>query len=290
MANRTQVGRAKAMILLPAMLLGQNGHLSDAAQKLLDKPRLGDAQLTLTDGRKPKGRIVRVTDQYVVLDCDDIPLSKVVSVQWIHTFQGARIATEQVLYLSWLAPFYAFVAVKYSFQRRFPPLKPLSGSWEHDGTAESRLRFGGNVVYYETTISRKGRWSVERDRLRLTYDGGLESVIPFRFDCAELILDRPVRTFADQSKHKHAAPPIVGDWHEANSGLSIQPDGGFEERTWKVRMGTFERSETGVNMHWTDLDGPGGAEWVAQIRHRRIVVRIGGVITDFRYVPTVMWE
>jgi len=57
------------------------------------------------------------------------------------------------------------------------------------------------------------------------------------------------------------------------------------EQQWEVRKGTFENSATSVNMHWTDSTGPGGAEWIAQIKHRHILVSVGGVLTEYHYVP-----
>jgi hypothetical protein len=38
------------LILIPATLVGQNSQLSEAAAKLLRKPRLGSAQITRPDG------------------------------------------------------------------------------------------------------------------------------------------------------------------------------------------------------------------------------------------------
>ena len=77
------------MMLIPALLLGQNSQLSDAARVLLSKPQVGSAQLTWLGGRKQDGRIVRVTDQFVTFvtnqkpsTSENVDLSKIAAVQW----------------------------------------------------------------------------------------------------------------------------------------------------------------------------------------------------------------
>src|ERR1700680_3523294 len=112
------------------MLLGQNSQnskLSDAAQKLVNRPRLGSAQLTWTDGRAEQGRIVRVTDQFIAfwtntrpVTCENVELSKVAAVQWLHTTgEGGAVshAAEAVYFGAILAPFYIGNAVANPLKR-----------------------------------------------------------------------------------------------------------------------------------------------------------------------------
>jgi ribulose kinase len=63
------------------------------------------------------------------------------------------------------------------------------------------------------------------------------------------------------------------------------PDGSVTEQKWEVRKGTFENSPTSVKMHWTDSTAPGDAEWIAQIKHRNILLNVGGVLMEYHYVP-----
>jgi hypothetical protein len=67
--------------------------------------------------------------------------------------------------------------------------------------------------------------------------------------------------------------------------LILKADGSIQERKTDLRTGSFERTSRGVTIHWTDDQGPGGALWDAQIQHRHIVVRLGGVVTEYHYIP-----
>jgi hypothetical protein len=286
-------------MLLPAMLLGQNPQLSDAAQKLVNRPRLGIAQLTWVDGRTQKGRIVRVTDQFIAFEtnirppvCESVELSKVAAVQWFRTpgEGGAGSRAAGVVFLgAILAPFYVGNAAADPFKRISPPLNPLRGSWELNGPSRGALKsslvFKGKTVEYRTITGKRGRWSVERDLLRLTFDGEPDSVTSFHFDCGELILDNPTSKLREGSDRKRATQPIVGDWHGSRYKLNLKSDGTVIEQKGEVRNGTFENSATSVKMHWTDSTGPGGAEWIAQIKHRHILVSVGGVLMEYHYVP-----
>ena len=286
-------------ILLPALLVGQNSQLSDAARKLVSKPRLGSAQLTWADGRTQKGRIVRVTDQFIAFEtnvrpaaCENVELSKVAAVHWFRTpgegGAGSR-AAEGVFLGAILAPFYIGNAVTDPFKRISPPLKPLRGYWEFSGPSAGVLKrslvFTDNTVQYRAITSKRGRWSVEQDLLHLTFDGEPESVTSFHFDCGELILNNPTSAFRESSDRKRATSPIVGDWHGSNYNLDLKSDGRATEQRWEARKGTFENRVATVKMHWTDSTAPGGAEWIAEIKHRHILVSVGGVLMEFHYVP-----
>jgi hypothetical protein len=286
-------------ILLPAMLLGQNSQLSDAAQKLLNKPRLGRAQLTWADGRTQRGRIVRVTDQFIAFEtnirppvCENVELSKVAGVQWLRTpgegSAGSR-AAGIVFVGAILAPFYVGHAAADPFKRISPPMRPLSGSWERNGPSrgglKSSLVFRGNTVQYRAITGKRGRWSVERGLLRLTFDGEPDWVTSFHFDCGELILDNPTSKFREVSDRHRATPPIVGDWQGSEYTLNLKSDGSVTKQKAEVRNGTFENNATSVKMHWTDSTGLGGADWIAQIKHRHIWVSVAGVFMEYHYVP-----
>jgi hypothetical protein len=286
-------------MLLPAMLSGRNSQPSDAAQKLVNKPRLGIAKLTWTDGRTQKGRVVRVTDQFIAFEtnirppvCENVEVSKVAAVQWFRSPGGAGAGTRaaEAVYLgAVLAPFYVGNAVSNPLKRISPPLKPLRGLWELNGLSRGALKsslvFKGNTVQYQTITAKRGRWSVERDRLRLTFDGEPDSVSSFHFDCGELVLDNPTSKFRESSDRKRATPPIVGDWRRSNYSLNLKSDGTVTEQKADVLNGTFENNATSVKMHWTNSTGPGGVEWIAQIKHRHILVSVGGVLMEYHYIP-----
>lgn len=130
-------------ILFPAVLLAQDARLSDAAKKLISKPRLGNAQLTWTDGRTQDGRITRASGQLVAFRtnavpavCENVELSKLAAVQWQSTGSDASVvsgAVGAVYAAAVLTPSYIAGVVAGPFKRISPPLKPLRGIWELDG-------------------------------------------------------------------------------------------------------------------------------------------------------------
>ena len=289
-----------SFILLPAVVLAQNPHLSEAARKLVNKPRLGLAQLTLSDGRTQEGRIRRVTDEFVALEtnprpnklCENIARSRVAELRWLPTpgtNPTAKDAGAAVLIGAFLGIAYAENAVSNPFRRIAPPLNPPRGSWELRGSSRdsftSSLEFKRNTVEYRTTTRKRGGWSVERNLLRLKIDGEPDRLTPFRFDCGELILDNPASRLTDIGNHKHAVAPLVGEWHGSNYGLTLEANGNAIEQGWSVRKGTFETNKASVKMRWSDSGGAGGPEWIAEIKDRYILVSIGGVLMKYHYVP-----
>jgi hypothetical protein len=69
---------------VPLLTTGQekDAGISTSVIKLLQKPRLGSAQLTWRDGRTQKGIIIRVTDQFIAFEttqgprvCENVGLS-----------------------------------------------------------------------------------------------------------------------------------------------------------------------------------------------------------------------
>ena len=289
------------LILLPAMLAGQDAKLSDAARELVDKPRLGRAKITLVDGTAQEGRVKRVTDEFIAFEhykplaCEDVELSNITAVQWLQSPRqpGARARMADVIFGgAILAPFAGVDAIADAFKGLSPPLKPLRGSWEireRRGAPTSILEFEGNTVQDRTYRTREGRWSIEQNQLHMVLDGEPESVTPFHFECGELVLDHPAGKLQDAMRRSRASAPIIGIWAGTNFHLRIMPDGTLVEQKWEVRKGTFKSSTTEVKMHWSDSSGLGGSEWIAQIKHHHIVVRIGGVTIVYRYVlPTTM--
>ena len=173
-----------------------------------------------------------------------------------------------------------------------PPLKPLRGIWEAGDPAGggSRLEFTGDSVSYAATTDQRGRWAVEEDRLRLTLEGEPESVRPFHFDCGTLVLENPVIKFGPLIHPREATAPVVGDWQswngaDSNYSLNLKSDGSFTARKGEIRKGTFENTATSVKMRWTNATGPGGAEWIAQIQDKHILISLDGGTTEYHYVP-----
>jgi hypothetical protein len=287
------------LILIPATMAGQNRQLSEAAAKLLRKPQLGNAQLTRSDGRKDEGRIVRVTDQFITFEtnskpssCENVELSKVAAVHWLGTTNN-RSASEFggiVLLGALLAPQFAGYAIADPFRRISPPLQPLRGTWEavnqSRGGSASTMKFKGSTIEGHFTTVRNGHYSVGRDQLHMMFNGEPETVIPFRFNCTQLILDSPAGTLGWSKAPSHVSGPIVGEWGNKSLTLNFKLDGSFEERKEEVRSGTFEQTAAGLKIHWNDGQGQGGQEWNAQIEHRHMVIRIGSVVAEYRYVPS----
>ncbi len=277
-----------------------NHKISESVDKLLRKPRLGSAQLTWADGRKQKGRILRVTDEFIAFATDFLPsacknveLSEVAGVKFFHA-PGSDVAylVGELFLAAFFAPFLVADGVAEPFRQT--PLEPLRGTWKASGRSHglltSSLEFTGNKVVYRTTIRKRGRWSVERGELHLAVEGEPEWITAFHFVCDELVLDNPVEYFREWTKRSHPAAPIIGDWRGHQTRLTIEPNGSLIEEKDMVQKGTFQNSSTSVNMHWADSAGPGGAEWVAQIAHRHIVVSVGGATTEYHYLKPSLVE
>jgi hypothetical protein len=273
-----------------------NHKISDAANKLLRKPRLGSAELTWADGRKQKGRFLRVTNEFIAFQtdfrrsaCENVALSEIADVKYFRApgepGAGSDVArvVGGVFLMAFLVPYVVADAVAEPFRQT--PLKPLRGTWEasgpSDGHVGSSLDFTGNKVVYRTTIRKRGRWSIERGELHLAVDGEPEWITSFHYECEELVLDNPAEKFREWGNRSRPAGPIVGDWHGRQTRLTIDLDGRLFEEKDVVRDGTFQNTSASVNMHWADSTGPGGTEWTAQIAHRHIVVSIGGATTEY---------
>jgi hypothetical protein len=242
------------LIVIPAMLLGQDGQLSEAARTLLIKPRPGPAQLTWIGGRKEYGYIARVTDQFVTFvtksdpkNCENVELSQVAAVRWTPVPRENRLLrTGGIAFVgAVLSPFYAGHEVAEPFHRMFPPLKPLRGKWESislsPGGGRSSLYFDGSTVQYQAETLNQGRYHADQDRLYMIFTGGPETVVQFHFNCNRLIFNTPPVEFVSAwTSLLRAAPPIVGNWHNSDSDLDLKRDGSFEERKKELRKGMFE--------------------------------------------------
>jgi hypothetical protein len=281
------------VLLIPVLAAAQADppQLSEAARKLLRKPRSGNARLTFSDGKKVDGQVLWVTDQFVTfqtrtrLSCEDVEWSRVADVRWLGT-PIREAVTLPVAYI-WVGiftgPFYIGNIIANVFRRISPPLRPPGGRWESVGDGgKSSLDFKGSTVHSRATIITHGRYSVAGDRLRMMPDGKPDSVVPFHIICRHLTLESVAGSFSyfGAVAPHHVAAPIVAEWNGPNSNLTFEPDGSFKEQKGEIRDGTFVRTATGVNIHWSD-----GQDWSAQIEHRHIVIRAGGVVTEYRYVP-----
>lgn len=282
-------------VLSLSLIVGQDSGgsaLSASVTKLLRKPRVGIVILTRRDGQLQGGRIVRVTDRFVAFQpdvrlsgCRNLQLSEIDSIKWLRapgTGHVLKDAPEMALFTVFVAAVTIADAVAYPFERLSPPLKPLSDSWV---ARDSSLEFRGDGVKYQRMTRKRGHWSVEANRLHLVVEGEPETVVPFHFDCGAVVLDNHAAVFRDFSQPSPAREPIIGDWDLRGERLNIRPDGTFSEEDTETREGTFTNTTSSVTIQWKDSTGPGGAQWVAPIRHHHIVISVGGVTTEYHYVP-----
>jgi hypothetical protein len=279
------------LILIPVLLAGQSDQLSLAARRLLEHPRSGEAELTWADGRKAEGYIRRVTDQFVSFSsvqpfaCENVPLTNITAVQWLHTSNnfGARELGEAAFLFTVLSPFFVAHEIADPIHRMAPPLHHLKGNWasiQHPGESKSSFTFGGSKVQYAGEVVRKGRYSVEQGHLRLIFEEGPETVTTVRFDCDDLILENVAERFQLRSGRDHVTGPLVGTWSQKGVTLELEANGVLVERRDETRTGIFEKTAKNVKIHWA-----GGEEWIAQVKHHHLFVRVGGVLTEYRYVP-----
>jgi hypothetical protein len=198
---------------------------------------------------------------------------------------------DEVALFAVFLPFFVADAVVEPFKRVSPPMRPLRGTWESGGSRampKGSLEFTGDTVKCRSMTSKRGHWSAENGRLHLTWDGEPEWVGRFHFECGNLVVENPSEVFT-ASNGSQVTAPIVSDWYRNDHYLNLKPDGSVTEQKFWTRSGTFENSSTGVRMHWTDSTGPGGGEWIAQIKHRRIIVSVSGVTAKFHYKPPRGW-
>jgi hypothetical protein len=191
--------------LMPLLAGGQTNQaqLSEAAKKLLHKPRTGDARLTWPDGRTKDGQIIRVTDQFVTfeaknrLSCEHVELSAIAEVRWLgKPGQDIGPQIEMALLWAYMTPFALGYTIADPFRRISPPLRPPNGTWESTGDGgRNTLEFKGLTVQWRTTIISHGRYSVLQDRLHLMPDGAQDAVLPFHVQCRQLRLGSEVFGF-----------------------------------------------------------------------------------------------
>jgi len=275
-----------------------NGEIPVTARKLLTKPRYSHVEVIRTDGRIEKGILLRVTNKFVALQplprtaaCEDIPLSEVAAWRWL-PLPGRKISdvAKKPLWMIAFAPGLIAEVVAEPFRKISPPLNPLRGEWEvvggSRGGTKGSLNFRGATVKYRGSISTAGRWWNDEGKLHLAIGGTPERVTSFHFQCDNLVLDDTSEQLNAGNRASLGSSPILGDWGHGGMWLTLHGDGVLEEHQIIEREGSFQNTSTSVTIHWSDASGPGGGKWVANIRHGRIVVVIGGVETEFHYVPS----
>jgi hypothetical protein len=277
-----------------------NARPSASVKKLLRKARLGSAELTMRDGRTESGRIVRVTDEFISLAtnapslaCEDVQLSEVTAVRWLPTPKvpqqpsAVSDAMRMVLPVLLLSPLFVEGPIATLFQRVSPPLKPLSGSWDLDGSSHSDLHstldFGGHAVTERSSTRERGRWSVEQGQLHLNTAGKPERVTSFRFECGtQLVLEPSVEAFQCSNCNRVTAP-VVGDWRSGDHGLNLKEDGTFVEQRFGTRAGTFTNTSTTLEIRWDESIGPAGGTWTGRIEHKHLILRVARVTRKYHY-------
>lgn len=290
--------RLIGLLLIPAIIAGQNAHLSKAVWSLLAKPRTGNARLTWADGRIENGYVSRVTGQFVTFmmspkppgsTCENVELSNVAALQWLPaSHSGDNFAAVGLLGAALSVGFSAH-AVANTFRRMSPPMEPLRGSWDAahppTGLISSSLEFEGSSVRLSELRIKQGRYSINGKTLHMSVDGLTEVVTPFSFNCNELIFDNPAEKFGHWSRENYVAAPIVGMWLGASSKLEFERDGGFKETILVRDIGSVEKTGSVRRIHWLDSKGPGGADWILEIEHHHLLARVGSVNRIYRYAP-----
>jgi hypothetical protein len=279
--------------------------LSASVKKLLRKAWLGSAELTMRDGRTESGRIVRVTDEFISLatnprplDCEDVPLSAVTTVRWLPapkvrgqpgaTSEAVSDAVQMVFFGAFVwVPLLVEEPIATLFQRISPPLKPLSGSWDLDGSShgdlQSTLEFQGRAVTERLSRRERGRWSVEERKLHLNTAGKPDRVTSFHVSCGTGLLLKPSSEVLQCTDCNGVTAPVVGDWRGGDYWLNLKKDGTFVEQRFDTREGTFTNTSTTLEIRWNDLSGPGGGPWTGRIEHRHIIVHVAGVTRKYHY-------
>lgn len=277
-----------------------NAHLSASVKKLLRKPRVGSAELTLRYGRTESGRIVRVTDEFISLatlrrlDCEDVPLSAVTAVRWLPEprAQGQPSTVSYAVQMVFVGafiwvPLLVEEPITTLFQRISPPLKPLSGSWDLDGSShsdlQSTLEFQGRAVTERLSRREEGHWSAEQGQLHLNTPGKTDRVTSFHISCGTSLVLEPSSEALECSHCNRVTATVVGDWRGEKHWLNLKNDGTFVEQRFDIRKGVFISTPKTLEIRWDDSIGPGSGPWTGRIEHRRLIVRVAGVTRKYHY-------
>lgn len=275
------------LLLIPILIAAQDQRqLPPAARKLLKHPQFGKVRLTQSGHAEQRGTIQRVTTRFVTFftesgACENIDMKNLIDVEpypKATTNHGTDFLGDLV-FVAVLAPFVLAAAAAEPFRSLFPPMHPLSGIWESDNHSPENLYFSLNHVSgVVTTMVRRGRYSVDQGKVRLTSESGTEVMIPFRFDCSFLRLDGGRMSL--NPPFSRVTEPIVGEWHDANRILSFKPDGTFAETKSESRGGTFEMFAEGATIRWANKE-----EWTARIKRRHLEIVDDGAVVKYRYHP-----
>jgi hypothetical protein len=279
--------------------------LSASVKKLLRKPRLASAELTLRNGRTESGRIVRVTDEFISLAtyprplaCEDVRLSEVTDVRWLPApkaprqpgaaSEAASDAVQMVLFGAFVwVPLLVEEPIATLFQRISPPLKPLSGSWNLDGPShsdlQSTLEFQGHAVTERSSERERGRWPVEQGKLHLNAAGKPDRVASFHLSCGTGLVLGPSSEVLQCTDCNRATAPAVGDWRSGDHWLNLRKDGTFVQQRFDTQQGTFTNTSTTLEIRWDDSIDPGGGPWTGRIEHRHLILRVAGVTRKYHY-------
>jgi hypothetical protein len=298
------------LALMPGLIAAPAGQLPESVSKLLHKPRLGPASLTLSDGTRSDGAIVRVTDQFVTFEptpfapgaCVNIELSRIAKINWREKPTPVHDAILDALMVITLAP-----AILDGGLAKTDPKDPMLGSWESpEGPISGRIRTNRveftrngsapeNTGYVEQMdiLVQEGKYRVDGGTLHLSQVGNApEAVVDIRFECDVLVASNStrVRRLRSTGIPLHgASAPIVGGWNESSEGerttWQFRPDGGFTITSIdRRRHGQFAITNNRMKVAF---GAAGSEEWDVRRKSGRLFISIGGNVTEYQKGPAV---
>jgi hypothetical protein len=296
-----------ALALVPGLIAGPGDQLPESVSKLLHKPRLGLVTLTLSDGTRRDGEILRVTDEFVTFRrtpgvCENVELSRIAGISR-PSEGGVRDVAFAILSWIVLSP----LILDGPPENTNPSADPIFGNWESiQGQTAGRIDINriafrpaipgvtpqrSGYVTWMNVVVQKGTYRVDGGALHLTQLGsGLDDVIPVRYECDTLVAATSSRFFrlkltGDQA-HR-ARSPIVGLWIESLEGAwttwQFKPDGAYQINSIALsKSGAFAKTKKGVKITFA---GAASDEWDVRAKNGRLFVSSGGEVTEYKKAP-----
>jgi hypothetical protein len=277
--------------------------LPDSVAKFLQKPRSGQASITLGGGTKTEGFIQRVTDEFIALQlrsgvCENVPVADIAEINIVRKGR-VRDAILDTLMIITLSPEFLDYGLAKTDSK-----DPLFGNWESSGpgangkTIVHRIEFtqygsvlqgSGNITRRDLTIE-TGTYTVNPGVLYLSFASGINEAVSLRFECDAILADKSTRIhrlLLRSPKVHRAAAPIVGEWVENGSENTwdFEANGGFTlTTTERHQSGSFFDTKAAIKVA---VPGTMPEDWQYHFKGSHLIVANAGTSTEYKRTKVI---
>jgi hypothetical protein len=271
-----------ALLLIPSLVAGQWDQYPKSVRKLLEKLWEGPARLTLRDGTKSEGQLLRVTTEYIAFagtlrsgspaPCEHIALSRIATVSRPPGYSGSDFGDEIMFGL-----IFGPVMLPFLIKDAIYP-NPLEGNWELAGAADGRvgvLTFSGDWLTVEETMVSEGRYRLDGNALYFNAQP-VEVTLQCGHGTDELVTTEMLLMHSPrEADYRQARRPIAGNWANRLTSWDLGDDGTFHNQTTLARRAVkFRRSHNRIT-----LDS--GEEWTFRRARGHLFITAAGVTTGY---------